>query len=238
MNIKGLIFDVLGTLVDDSGFPRERIWKLMQKDGICPERAEYYRLYDYLTKSIFNWAAIDEFISIRELYRRRLKFFYDKYGVSRDIEADLNYLWQCMGESQIYPEVPEVLNKLKSGYKLGLLSNADEDDPLIAKLLSSGFQFDAIVTSESLKAYKPRPQVFEKVLHDLHLKKDEALLIGDSQLSDIRGGKAAGMQVVWVNRRKENLQEDVPPPDFEVQNLRQLLEILPNAAQQRQICVQ
>ena len=61
---------------------------------------------------------------------------------------------RSMKECRIYQEVPRVLEVLRSKYRIGLLSNADNDDPLIEILLKSGLKFDSIVTSESVKAYK------------------------------------------------------------------------------------
>lgn len=224
--IKGLIFDVLGTLVDGSGFPRERIWKLIREEGVDVDLKEYYELYDRLTESIFNWPKIKEFIPIREMHRQRLRCFYQKYGVERDIEADLDYLWRCMGQSKIYPEVPHIWPELQGRYKLGLLSNADEDDPLIDLLISSGYHFDSILTSESMRTYKPQTKIFKRMLSNLGLKEEEVLLIGDSQTSDILGGKEAGLRVVWVNRRGEKLKQGIPKPDYQIPDLRGLLKIL------------
>lgn len=224
--IKGLIFDVHRTLVDDSGFPRDRIWRLLVQEGIEIDMNIYHQQYREITAKLFDWPNIDPFISIREIHRKRLELYYQFYGVKRDIEADLNYLWREMGKSQIYPEVFPVLNQLKATYKIGLLSNADDDDPLIRILLDAGFTFDAIVTSQSCQIYKPLPEIFDSALHRLNYDRQEVLMIGDSLISDITGAKNAGIKNVWLNRNGQSINDGMPQPDFQISNLEELLPIL------------
>ena len=225
-NLKGIIFDVHKTLVDDSGFPRERIWKLLLQSGAKFSMTEYYRLYDDLTKRLFNWAEIGNFIKIREIHKKRLVELYQRYNVKRDIEQDINYLWHSMGESKIYPEVPYVLKFLQKKFKIGLLSNADNDDPLIDILLKKEFLFDVIITSEAAKAYKPKPIIFEKILSEMNCQKHQVIMVGDSQVSDVLGAKNFGIKVAWINRTTEVLREDYPKPGYQISDLRQLIDII------------
>lgn len=225
-DLKGIIFDVHKTLVDDSGFPRERIWKLLLQSGVKFNMLEYYRHYDDITKRLFNWADIDNFIKVREIHKQRLIALYQKYNVERNVEIDLEYLLHSMEECKIYSDVPKVLEKIEGRYKIGLLSNADDDDPLIDILLKKGFSFDVIVTSETVKAYKPKHLIFQRILSEMHLDKHDVILVGDSQISDILGGKTFGIKVVWLNRSEEILKENIPQPDYQISNLLQLLDII------------
>jgi len=225
-NLKGIIFDVHRTLVDDSGFPRDQIWRLLKQSEIDLDMTEYYRLYDDLTKHYFNWSKIQPFISIREIHRRRLKEIYQYYNVARDVENDLEFLWERMGNSNIYPEVPEILAALSDRYKMALLSNADYDDPLVEKLLSNGYEFDAVVTSQQLKKYKPDPELFFTTLEKIKLKKDEVVMVGDSPGSDIIGARNAGIKTIWINRKNIALNAIHPKPDYQISNLTELKYII------------
>ncbi|MBL7095607.1 HAD family hydrolase [candidate division KSB1 bacterium] len=225
-NLKGLIFDVHRTLVDDSGFPRDRIWRLLKESGVNLDMSKYYALYDDLTKEYFKWSKINPFISIREIHRRRLKDIYQSYGINRDIEKDVNFLWDCMGTSQVYPEVAEVLSAIPGRYKIGLLSNADFDDPLVEKLIKDGYKFDVIVTSFQLKKYKPDPVLFSFVLEKMKLTTDEVVMIGDSAESDIQGARNAGIKIIWINRTNKRLEPHYPDPDFQISDLTELEDII------------
>jgi len=221
-NLKRMIFDIHKTLVDDYGFPRERIWKLLMESGARVSMPEYYRYYDDITRELFDWSNIDEFIKVRDIHKQRLLSFYEKYDVERNVERDLDYLLRSMKECRIYEEVPRVMEVLKSKYQIGLLTNADNDDPLIEILLKSNLKFDLVITSESLRTYKPNPVVFQKILSQMKLQKHEVILVGDSQISDVLGGKRFGIRVVWVNRTSDTLREDIPQPDYEISNLSEL----------------
>lgn len=225
-NLRGIIFDIHKTLVDDRGFPRERIWKLLLKSGTRVSMPKYYRYYDDITGELFDWTKIEKFMKVRNIHKQKLLSFYEKYNVERNVERDLNYLLRSMKECRIYEEVPRVLEILRSKYRIGLLSNADNDDPLIEILLKSGLKFDSIVTSESVKAYKPNPVVFQKILSEMKLQKHQVVLVGDSQIADVLGGKRFGIRVVWINRTNDILRKGIPQPDYEIPNLSELLCII------------
>lgn len=228
-SLKGIIFDIHKTLVDDRGFPKERIWKLVVESGVKVSMPEYYRYYDDITTRLFDWRNINEFIKVRDIHKQRLLSFYQEYDVERNVEKDLDYLLRSMKECRIYEEVPRVLEVLKSKYQIGLLTNADNDDPLIEILLKSNLKFDSILTSESVRKYKPSPVVFQKILSQMKFEKHQVILVGDSQISDILGGKHFGIRVVWINRANDILREDIPQPDYEISNLTELLSIIDKA---------
>ena len=50
--------------------------------------------------------------------------------------------------------------------------------------------------------------------------------MGDKQFEDVKGARGVGMSVVWINRRAEPLNPDLPTPDAEIRNLLELPEIL------------
>jgi FMN phosphatase YigB (HAD superfamily) len=45
-------------------------------------------------------------------------------------------------------------------------------------------------------------------------------------VDDVKGAKAAGLRVAWVNRDGRARRPDVPPPDFEIPDLDGLLALL------------
>ncbi len=227
-NFKGILFDVHRTLVDDSGFSRDRIWRLMQQSGRQINLPEYFALYDRLTRQYFYWPDIKPFIKVREIHRRRLLHIYQHFDVHRDITSDVEYLWHCMGTCNIFPEVFEILPRLPAHLKLALLSNADNDDPLIQILLRAGFRFEVIVTSEQLKIYKPAAALFDFAIQKMGLNKDEVLMVGDSPVADIWGAKNAGVKIAWINRQQVDLNGKFPKPDFELPDLKPLLALIQN----------
>jgi len=223
---EGLIFDVLYTLVDDTGFPRDVIVRFLEESGVQVDREEYNREYDSYRKTLFDWPNIHPFVRVWDLHRRRFHHFYNLYSVERNIEKDLARLWEYMGTSAIYPDVLEVLPRLKKRFKMGILSNADKDDPLIRKLIGRGFEFDVILTSEEAGCYKPDRRIFEMMRKKMGLPSNKLLMIGDSPEADIMGAHRAGMDVAWINRNRKRLPPRVTPPNFEFSNLKELAAFL------------
>lgn len=231
---RAILFDVLHTLVDDSGFPKFQIRKMLRADGHEPDLPAFEEIYKALTKREYDWeeAAVEKpFRSIKDRHVARLKALYKHFNLDehRDLEADIELLWKKISTSRIYPEVSEVLPVLAGlGYRLALISNADEDDPVIEALFSADLdvEFETVVTSQSSGAYKPSAQIFQRVLQKLELDPREVVLVGDSPASDIMGAQGVGMNTIWVNRKGIEFPAGYPEPDAEVSDLKGLLELL------------
>ncbi len=221
-----LAFDVLHTLVDDSGFPLNVLWRFIEESGEHVDLEAYFREYDALGRELFDWPSIHPFVPIRELHRRRIRRLYARYGVFRHVEKDLERLWEHMANSKLYPDAETVLPKLEQNFRLAILSNADRDDPLIRKLLGLGYSFEVIVTSEEAGCYKPAPAIFETLLKKLNLPPEKVLLVGDSPKADLVGAHRAGMPVAWINRKAEKLPPGTPPPTYEFPSLHELWAFL------------
>ena len=52
------------------------------------------------------------------------------------------------------------------------------------------------------------------------------MFIGDSLFHDVQGAKNAGITCAWLNRKNEPLKPEDPHPDYEIQELTELLGIL------------
>jgi trans-aconitate methyltransferase len=86
--------------------------------------------------------------------------------------------------------------------------------------------FDQIVISGDLGFGKPDSRIFRETLSRLGASAGEAIMIGNSLHSDIRGAQQAGLRAVWVNRSGA-AREDGIVPDGEVPDLRALTHIIP-----------
>ena len=233
--IRAVLFDVLHTLVDDYGFPKIHMRRLLEEEGVEVDPDRFERVYREITTREYDWEAAAEeasFRSIRERHEARVAAIYEHLDLagSRDVEADTRLLWERITTSRLYPEVPDVLPEIaRRGYRLALISNADEDDPVIEVLLEANLplRFEAVVTSQGAGAYKPAPRIFEHALWRLDLEPAEVLMVGDNAASDVLGGKRAGMSVAWINRRGRDFPSGYPEPDAVLSDLRGLLPLLP-----------
>ena len=123
------------------------------------------------------------------------------------------------------------LKKLeKDGYRIGLISNAGDDQDVHQLLRRFGISpyFDFILTSAACSYRKPHPRIFELAIANWYFLPSETVMVGDNLDADIRGAKSAGLYAVWINRRAGPSSEDQPrvQPDSTVSTLAELPALL------------
>ncbi|MCK4444668.1 MAG: HAD family hydrolase, partial [Thermoplasmata archaeon] len=79
---------------------------------------------------------------------------------------------------------------------------------------------------EKARGYKPYPKIFEFALNEVGCESDGAIMVGDSQTSDIAGARRMGIPVIWINRMNEELMDGVPEPDHEAKDILEMTDIL------------
>jgi len=135
---------------------------------------------------------------------------------------------------KIYPEVHDTLERLvQEGYHIGLWSDTPWQCPgsvieqYMLKYKIRRF-FDVALFSGDKDNKKPNPEVFQMVLNVAEQPKDQMVYIGNSE-KDILTSHRFGVPVVWVNRPDNEIEltKDSPEPDYEIESLDQIFEILP-----------
>ena len=126
-----------------------------------------------------------------------------------------------------FPEVPEVLKKLKEkNYKLGILSNGTPS--LLNELVKSNNLdniFDDIFSIEEVGVYKPDAKVYDMPIKKYKIQKEEVAFLS-ANTWDVSGGGNYGYSSIWVNRNNNFFDNLDYKPKDEVKNLKQLLDII------------
>ena len=121
-----------------------------------------------------------------------------------------------------YPEVAAALGKLK-GRKLAILTNGSPDmiEPLVK---NRGLEktFDAVLSVDELKIYKPAPAVYELVVRKLKIPKEDIGFVS-SNCWDALGAKSFGFTVYWINRAKAPVDRLGFQPDEIVGGIHEIL---------------
>jgi len=131
-----------------------------------------------------------------------------------------------------FPDTVDCLQALARRYKLGIISNID-DDLFAGTQKKLGVKFDLIVTAEQVQSYKPSLRNFQEALRRSGLSRDEVLHAGQSVYHDIVPASFLGIGNVWVNRPSVRpgagaAKPASAQPQFEVQNLNELLALMTN----------
>lgn len=108
--------------------------------------------------------------------------------------AQLEAYWR---DPPVHPDALEFLRNVR--VPVCVVSNADTE-PLETAIRKHGLQFDAVVSSESARSYKPDGHIFRQALDRLGVDPAGAVHVGDSLHSDVAGAQALGITAAWVCR--------------------------------------
>ncbi len=102
----------------------------------------------------------------------------------------------------MYPDVVPALEELRrSGYLVGLISNAHPDLRKLLNLFDLLPYFDAPIISGEIGLLKPDSKIFRRGLEALGVDAPEAMHVGDDPVVDYEGARRAGLQAILVDRR-------------------------------------
>ena len=218
-NIKAIIFDAYGTLFDVNSAAE----KCKDKIG---DKWEGFANYWRTTQLEYTW--------LRSLMNRHKNFWQvtedslDKSMKVFEIDSSMrNELLDLYKKLSTFPEVKEVLNNLKKkDYKLAILSNGTPS--LLNELVTSNNLdniFDEIFSIEEAGIYKPNSKVYDLPIKKYQIQKYEVAFLS-SNTWDVSGGGNYGYSAIWVNRNKNFFDNLDYKPKNEVENLKQLLNII------------
>ena len=127
---------------------------------------------------------------------------FEAEGVAFDLAVGRAHLQEFCRRSETFSGVAKMLEQLQArGLSLGLLSNATGPvDIFEADLVRRGLAqyFDCALWSCAIGYRKPYAQAFQAVLDGLGVAAHEALMVGDSEVADVAGALALGMDVARV----------------------------------------
>ena len=218
-NIKAIIFDAYGTLFDVNSAAE----KCKDKIG---DKWEGFANFWRTTQLEYTW--------LRSLMKRHKDFWQitedslDKSMKAFNIDPLMkNELLNLYKVLSTFEEVPATLKKLKKkNFKLAILSNGTPS--LLNELVKSNNLenlFDDIFSIEEVAVYKPDSKVYDMPIQKYHIKKNEVAFLS-SNTWDVSGGGNYGYNSIWINRNKNIFDNLDYKPNFEIQNLSQLLDII------------
>jgi putative hydrolase of the HAD superfamily len=108
--------------------------------------------------------------------------------------------------AKLIPGTKEMLTTLRQNYRIGLLSNFTHPpaaSQIIAELDLEPF-FDVVLISGDLGYRKPHLSVFEALIDQLGVEKEEIAFVGDDPEADVEGARRAGLQPVWTTYVRDN----------------------------------
>lgn len=132
------------------------------------------------------------------------------------------------GATSVPPSHLELLERVSPQYRVALVSNFDHAPTARQIIERAGAEryFHHVIISEEHGWRKPHPRIFTDALSALAVSPDEALFVGDSPYDDILGARQVGMDIAWVNALNSPLPEGIPVPDYTIQAIPELQQLL------------
>lgn len=222
MMYKAVFLDFYGTLVhEDDVFIEDICKKVLASTSTQTTAKDIGRYWwDSFSKTFYSSYG-DKFKTQREIELSSLEdtlTFYNSTENPGELSEILFDQWQ-------FPQLFEDTNIFLRSIRVPkiILSNIDRKD-IQSAINHNGLSFENVITSEDVKSYKPRPEMFHQALAAYQLNPKEVLHIGDSLTSDVAGAQNAGIKVAWINRKNKALPESYSP-DYVINSLIELIPL-------------
>jgi 2-haloacid dehalogenase len=212
---KLVTFDTYGTLIDWDGALRSYL-SLVFKPGFPV--AEFYQRWYY--NHALSAVTTEPFKLYRQLLTDTLLSACAEEGLEITREQAVR-LGDVMADAPPFPDTIPVLNVLRKAFPLATISNSQEDI-LASSARRMNNPFTHMITGEVVGAYKPAPDLFERVLEQSGVKPHEVVHVAQSQYVDLPRSVPMGMPTIWINRQGQDLKPEHPNPTLELPSLLEL----------------
>lgn len=213
MSVEALVFDAYGTLYD--------VHSVLRRCETCfPGRGAQLSQLWRAKQLEYTWqrSLMRRYVPFSAVTRDALEYACGFLGL--DCAPHLQSLMAEYLALAPFPEVPKALARL--AMKKAILSNGSPDllEPLVR---NSGLKFDAVLSVDELKVYKPAPEVYELAVRRLDLPRERIGFVS-SNCWDALGARSFGFRVYWINRAGAPVDRLGFAPDAEVKSLTELAD--------------
>ena len=221
-NVKALVFDTFGTVVDwrSSVIAEGTAWgqakglNINWVDFADRWRLGYKPTMDKVRNGEIPWTRLDD------LHRMILDDLIKKFkieGLTEKEKVSWTHVWRRL---KPWPDSVEGLTRIKKKYVIAPLSNGNI--ALMTNLAKfGGLPWDAILGSELARHYKPDREVYVSAYYYLDLKPEEVMMCA-AHASDLQAARSNGLRTGFIYRPNEygngpvGVPDKAKPGDFDV----------------------
>lgn len=223
--VKVVMFDQYGTVVDMQAGLTEIATPFLKQKGWTGNPGSFVTWW---RRTHFENSMIDALLHkahtpYREIGHAAVAHTMDRAGIDYTLE-EVKYLVGCIERLKCFPDVPEALARLKTKYKIAVLSNGDPD-MLEAAKRHHGIAFDQVISVAVANSFKPHVATYTRAAEIMRVRMDEVLFVANHAF-DCIGAKAAGMHSAFIDRRKRPFGHTPYQPDIRVDDMRSLADLM------------
>lgn len=240
MIIRGIIFDINGTLIDiNTNEGSEEIYRAISHYLTCQ------RIY------MHRWQVRDKYCEIMDNQRRESAeeyFEFDAVDVWREFirlnSANITLLPpEKLGQMplflaeiyrgisrcrlQVYPDVKNVLEVFHARFRLAAISDAQSVWAL-PEMRAVGIEsfFNPVIISGDYGFRKPDKRLFKAALSAMKLEAENVFFVGNDMYRDIFGARQLGMKTVFFSSNQGRQKMDGVNPDYIIYRFAELKQAI------------
>ena len=241
MDIRALIFDINGTLIDIETDERmeqayRAIGHFLTYQGVTLHRWEVLDLYFQIMKEQFaqsteTYPEFDVVAVWREVLERHASEFTGSLPLGKLQQLPLFLAELQRGISRkrlcLFPQVLDVLSRLKEQYLLAVVSDAQSAYAL-PELRAVGLHeyFSPVVISGDYGYRKPDARLFQTALDRLQVLPGQAVFIGNDGYRDIFGARQLGIKTILFRHTQDMTRPNEAEPDYIIREFAELTRAL------------
>jgi len=228
--IRAITLDLDNTLWEiDSVIRRAEslLWRWLAEN--YPRIAEIFSPEDVAT---LREAVVEKYWSERShdltfLRKKVLEMLAVEAGYNNDlVDPAFKVFDAARNEVELYNDVMPALEELFCRYTVVAVTNGN------ANLETIGIRhlFHDVITAGSAGVAKPAQGIFDVAIKRCGVSAHEILHVGDHPVTDVDGGRRAGLRTAWINRTAAEWPLELPKPDVVVETIPDIRDLLFNAA--------
>jgi putative hydrolase of the HAD superfamily len=213
--IKAIFFDAVGTLFYLTKTVGDHYALVGSEVGLTLDAKQLDRAFYTAWKQMPRRAAIEgpRPNDDKSWWRELVNLVLDQVAPSLS-EFDRDNFFEVAYEHfaeagvwELYPEVVDTLEKLRSRFLLAVISNFDGRLRFILRHLGISEFFAHIFVSSEIGADKPDPEIFRLALKLIDLEPNEVLHVGHDSERDWKAAAEAGLRIFRLDRETNSLRD-------------------------------
>jgi 2-haloacid dehalogenase len=228
-SIRMITFDCYGTLIDWESGMLVALRPVLSRVGQSVSDLQILQLYGEIEADL----EAGPYLPYRQILAKTAWEIGRRLGVDVSDEEGWAFV-ESLAQWKPFTDTVPALQSLAKRFRLGIVSNVDDDLFAETRKKLAPVEFDVVVTAQQMQSYKPTQRNFEEAIRRSGLSKDQILHAGQSLYHDIAPANALGIRNAWVNRPSIRpgsgaAKPGTAKPDFQVSSLAELSVLLTDA---------
>lgn len=204
--MKAIFLDYTGTMVrEDEPYTMQLLQRFVANSDLKDPKKAFATVWGMIKQ--IEWEHYgDSFVQKDEMVDMILQYSAQHYGL-KDNLAQLHEIWR---NSWIYAPLFDDVRPFFKRMTLPVYVVTNDDTVYVEmSMKDKGLSPAGIISAEMVRACKPHKEILEEGLRVAGIKPEEAVLIGDSESSDVVCAQAAGVTPILLDRKGRSTRTDI-----------------------------